>query len=100
MRNLRTLEQEGMVNSTNDYQDIINAIAKVGCYIHIHMPQEVAWQGKLHSSMSINCLAEGSSVIFRAKSTVIIFVGGCNHNISSFVTRKGLGLYRAFKKQP
>ena len=29
MRNLRTLEQEGMVNSTNDYQEIINAIAKV-----------------------------------------------------------------------
>lgn len=30
MRNLRTLEQEGMVNSNNDYQEIINAIAKVG----------------------------------------------------------------------
>jgi len=30
MRNLRTLEQEGMVNSENDYQDIINAIARVG----------------------------------------------------------------------
>ena len=29
MRNLRTLEQEGMVNSSNDYQEIINAIAKV-----------------------------------------------------------------------
>ena len=29
MRNLRTLEQEGMVNSKNDYQEIINAIAKV-----------------------------------------------------------------------
>lgn len=29
MRNLRTLEQEGMVNSQNDYQEIINAIAKV-----------------------------------------------------------------------
>jgi hypothetical protein len=28
MRNLRTLETEGMVNSKNDYQDIINAIAK------------------------------------------------------------------------
>lgn len=30
MRNLRTLEQEGMVNSNNDYQEVINAIAKVG----------------------------------------------------------------------
>ena len=29
MRNLRTLEEEGMVNSKNDYQEIINAIAKV-----------------------------------------------------------------------
>ena len=29
MRNLRTLEQEGMVNSKNDYQEIINAIARV-----------------------------------------------------------------------
>ena len=29
MRNLRTLEQEGMVNSKNDYQEVINAIAKV-----------------------------------------------------------------------
>ncbi len=29
MRNLRTLEQEGMVNSSNDYQEMINAIAKV-----------------------------------------------------------------------
>ena len=29
MRNLRTLETEGMVNSKNDYQEIINAIAKV-----------------------------------------------------------------------
>ena len=29
MRNLRTLEQEGMVSSKNDYQEIINAIAKV-----------------------------------------------------------------------
>lgn len=29
MRNLRTLEQEGMVNSNNDYQEVINAIAKV-----------------------------------------------------------------------
>ena len=28
MRNLRTLEQEGMVNSKNDYQEVINAIAK------------------------------------------------------------------------
>ena len=28
MRNLRTLEQEGMVNSNNDYQEVINAIAK------------------------------------------------------------------------
>ena len=31
MRNLRTLETEGMVNSKNDYQEIINAIAKVSC---------------------------------------------------------------------
>ena len=29
MRQLRTLEQEEMVSSKNDYQDIINAIAKV-----------------------------------------------------------------------
>ena len=29
MRNLRSLEEEGMVNSKNDYQEIINAIAKV-----------------------------------------------------------------------
>ncbi len=29
MRNLRTLEQEGLVNSKNDYQEIINAIAQV-----------------------------------------------------------------------
>ena len=29
MRNLRTLETEGMVNSKNDYQEVINAIAKV-----------------------------------------------------------------------
>lgn len=29
MRNLRTLETEGMVDSKNDYQEIINAIAKV-----------------------------------------------------------------------
>ena len=29
MRNLRTLEQEGMVSSRSDYQEIINAIAKV-----------------------------------------------------------------------
>lgn len=29
MRNLRSLEQEGMVNSKNDYQEIVNAIAKV-----------------------------------------------------------------------
>ena len=29
MRNLRTLETEGMVNSKNDYQEIVNAIAKV-----------------------------------------------------------------------
>lgn len=28
MRNLRTLEEEGMVNSKNDYQEIVNAIAK------------------------------------------------------------------------
>ncbi|XP_064390864.1 ras GTPase-activating-like protein IQGAP1 isoform X3 [Halichondria panicea] len=28
MRNLRTLEQEGLVNSKNDYQEIINAIAQ------------------------------------------------------------------------
>jgi len=29
MRNLRSLEQDDMVNSKNDYQEIINAIAKV-----------------------------------------------------------------------
>lgn len=29
IRQLRTLEQEGMVNSRNDYQEIVNAIAKV-----------------------------------------------------------------------
>ena len=29
MRTLRTLEPEGMVSSRNDYQEIINAIAKV-----------------------------------------------------------------------
>lgn len=29
VRNLRKLEREGMVSSTNDYQEIINAIAKV-----------------------------------------------------------------------
>lgn len=29
MHHLHTLEQEGMVDSTNDYQEIINAIAKV-----------------------------------------------------------------------
>ena len=29
MRQLRTLEQEEMVSSKNDYQEIINAIAKV-----------------------------------------------------------------------
>ena len=29
MRNLRTLETEGMVDSKNDYQEIINAIARV-----------------------------------------------------------------------
>lgn len=32
MRNLRTLEQEGLVSSKNDYQEIINAIAQV-CYV-------------------------------------------------------------------
>lgn len=41
MRNLRTLETEGMVNSKNDYQEIINAIAKVIFYdvngLHVHM---------------------------------------------------------------
>ena len=36
MRNLRTLETEGMVNSKNDYQEIINAIAKVGSvFLHV-----------------------------------------------------------------
>ena len=29
MRNLRTLEKEGMVSLRNDYQEIINAIARV-----------------------------------------------------------------------
>ena len=29
MRQLRTLEQEEMVTSKNDYQDVISAIAKV-----------------------------------------------------------------------
>ena len=29
MHHLHTLEQEGMVDSKNDYQEIINAIAKV-----------------------------------------------------------------------
>ena len=29
MRSLRSLEEEGMVNSKNDYQEIVNAIAKV-----------------------------------------------------------------------
>lgn len=32
MRQLRTLEQEEMVTSKNDYQDIISAIAKVHMY--------------------------------------------------------------------
>ena len=36
MRNLRTLETEGMVNSNNDYQEIINAIAKVSSVQVIH----------------------------------------------------------------
>ena len=39
MRNLRTLETENMVNSKNDYQEIINAIAKVSyaarVYVHV-----------------------------------------------------------------
>ena len=37
MRNLRTLEQEGMVNSNNDYQEIINAIAKVGSHFTVKL---------------------------------------------------------------
>ena len=44
MRNLRTLEQEGMVNSKNDYQEIINAIAKVG-----GGPMPLAWMLELKS---------------------------------------------------
>ena len=31
IRNLRMLESQGVVTIKNDYQDIINAIAKVGC---------------------------------------------------------------------
>ena len=34
MHHLHTLEQEGMVDSTNDYQEIINAIAKVCIVVH------------------------------------------------------------------
>lgn len=37
MRNLRTLEEEGMVNSKNDYQEIINAIAKVKKKISLYI---------------------------------------------------------------
>lgn len=34
MHHLHTLEQEGMVDSKNDYQEIINAIAKVCIVVH------------------------------------------------------------------
>lgn len=34
MHQLHTLEQEGMVDSKNDYQEIINAIAKVCIVVH------------------------------------------------------------------
>lgn len=34
MHHLHTLEQEGMVDSKNDYQEIINAIAKVCVVVH------------------------------------------------------------------
>jgi len=34
MHHLHTLEQEGMVDSKNDYKEIINAIAKVCVVVH------------------------------------------------------------------
>ena len=53
MRNLRTLETEKMVNSKNDYQEIINAIAKV--YIDIDIDVYIQIAGDASKFWNVNC---------------------------------------------
>ena len=55
MRNLRTLEEEGMVNSKNDYQEIINAIAKVKTDRVLYRRVLIGSQSPLKAHLHIIC---------------------------------------------